>query len=71
MAPMEQIRLKPSTARNAVVKVAGTVIGYRLEIGIVRMLRMKLTTPPMTKRIADRSTKPCFNGEVELIFLTS
>lgn len=40
-------------------------------IGIVRILITKLTTPPITKRTAAKSTKPCFRGEGPFILITS
>jgi len=69
IAPNEQIKLIPSTTRNEVPSVEGSVKdGYTLWIGIVRRVMMRLTTPPITNIIAARSTKPCFNGEAPFIF---
>jgi hypothetical protein len=39
-----------------------------LLIGIARTVIARLTTPPITKRMAAMSTKPCFNGEAPFNF---
>jgi hypothetical protein len=67
IAPKEQIRLMPRTTRKTVLRLDGMVRGYTLAMGIVSRLMMRLTTPPITKKTAARSTNPCFTGEITLI----
>jgi hypothetical protein len=40
-------------------------------MGIVRTVMMRLTTPPITKKTAAKSTKPCFTGEIAFIILST
>jgi hypothetical protein len=54
---------------KTVLKLEGRLSGYRLAIGTVRSVNIKLTTPPITNRTAARSTSPCLNGETPFIFL--
>jgi hypothetical protein len=35
-------------------------------MGIVRKLLISPTTPPITKKMAAKSTNPCFKGEIPL-----
>ena len=37
-------------------------------IGSDRIVIARLTTPPITNRMAAKSTKPCFKGEAPFIF---
>jgi len=69
MAPREQIKVIARTTIETVLKLVGKVIGYRLAMGRVRMVIIRLTTPPITKRTAARSTTPCFQGEAPFISL--
>jgi len=64
------MRLIARTATDTVVKLKpeGRLIGYRFVMGIVSRLTTRLTTPPTTKKIAAKSTTPCFNGEAPFIF---
>jgi len=53
---------------NDAVKLVGKLRGYMLLMGMVRIVIARLTIPPITKRMAARSTKPCFNGECPFNF---
>jgi hypothetical protein len=70
IAPREHIKLIARTATETVVrlKLDGKEIGYKLVIGRVSRFTTRLTSPPTTKKIAAKSTIPCFNGEAAFIF---
>ena len=68
MAPKEQIRLTPKTTIEVGVKPVRVLRGLLMLIGNARMVIARLTTPPITKSIAAKSTKPCFSGEAPFIF---
>ena len=64
------MRIIAKNAMKTVLKLVGSVIGYRLVIGIVKRFITRLTTPPITKKMAAMSTNACFNGEILFIART-
>lgn len=69
MAPKEEISITARTTIDAADKPVGMLRGLLMLIGKDRTVIARLTTPPMTKSMAARSTKPCFSGETPFNFL--
>lgn len=69
MAPNEEISITARTTIDAVDKPVGMLRGLLMLMGKARTVIARLTTPPITKSMAAKSTKPCFSGEAPFNFL--